>query len=219
MNYLQKKKMAMMNSVASGGRLPSEYQECEYIESNGQQYIDSGIKLQFEYGFDVKFYTKSNVGGTQYGCIFGGRNSTGDRDYQLTSYDNYIHTGSVRWGGAEAGPSGAQPYIVQYTIQECSLHNGVFTDCNGNTKILTKTHIECPVNAYLFGLNNDGRFIQSGSGCRIYYLKIYDDTDSLIRDFIPCYRKSDNEIGMYDTVNDTFYTNQGSGTFTKGGDV
>ena len=217
MNYLQKKKMAMMNSVASGGRLPSEYQECEYIESSGTQYINSGIKLQFEYGFDVKFYTNSVVASSgNYGCIFGGRYQSSNRDYQLTSYGS---NGTLRWGGSDSSASGAKAYIVQYTIQECSLHNGVFTDCNGNTKTLTKTHIESPVNAYLFGLNNNGSFAQSGSGCRIYYLKIYDDTDTLIRDFVPCYRKADTEIGMYDTVNDTFYTNQGSGTFTKGGDV
>ena len=36
---------------------------------------------------------------------------------------------------------------------------------------------------------------------------------------VPCYRKSDNVIGAYDTVTDTFYTNAGTGTFTKGNDV
>ena len=38
-------------------------------------------------------------------------------------------------------------------------------------------------------------------------------------DFIPCYRNSDGEIGLYDSINDIFYTNQGTGTFTKGPDV
>ena len=38
-------------------------------------------------------------------------------------------------------------------------------------------------------------------------------------DLVPCYRKSDNEIGLYDLVNNQFYTNQGSGTFLKGADV
>lgn len=36
---------------------------------------------------------------------------------------------------------------------------------------------------------------------------------------VPCYRKSDGEIGMYDLVNGVFYTNSGSGTFIKGDDV
>ena len=42
------------------------------------------------------------------------------------------------------------------------------------------------------------------------------DGDTLIRNYIPCYRKSDNEIGLYDIVNNVFYTNQGTGVFLKG---
>lgn len=45
----------------------------------------------------------------------------------------------------------------------------------------------------------------------------YDDV--FVRNFIPCYRKSDNVIGLYDLVNDVFYTNNGTGIFLKGADV
>ena len=38
-------------------------------------------------------------------------------------------------------------------------------------------------------------------------------------ELIPCYRKSDNVIGLYDMVGGTFYINNGTGTFTKGDDV
>ena len=55
-------------------------------------------------------------------------------------------------------------------------------------------------------------------GLKIYYQKIWNN-DVLIRNFIPCYRKSDDKPGMYDTVNDTFYTNAGTGEFVVGGDV
>jgi hypothetical protein len=40
-----------------------------------------------------------------------------------------------------------------------------------------------------------------------------------VRDMIPCYRKNDSVIGMYDIVNDTFYTNSGTGAFLKGANV
>ena len=53
---------------------------------------------------------------------------------------------------------------------------------------------------------------------RVYSFKAY-EYDVLIRDMIPCYRKADQVIGMYDLVNDVFYTNSGSGTFYKGPDV
>ena len=50
---------------------------------------------------------------------------------------------------------------------------------------------------------------------KLFYCKMYEN-DILIRDFIPCYRNSDNEVGLYDLVNNVFYTNQGTGTFTYG---
>ena len=44
-------------------------------------------------------------------------------------------------------------------------------------------------------------------------------SEELKRNFIPCYRKSDNVIGMYDLVEEKFYTNQGNGEFLKGRDI
>ena len=34
--------------------------------------------------------------------------------------------------------------------------------------------------------------------------------------FIPCYRISDGKTGMYDTVNDVFRPNSGTGIFIRG---
>jgi hypothetical protein len=35
----------------------------------------------------------------------------------------------------------------------------------------------------------------------------------------PCYRKSDNVPGWYDTANDVFYPNEGTGVFIVGPDI
>lgn len=40
---------------------------------------------------------------------------------------------------------------------------------------------------------------------KLYTFKIYDD-GALIRDFVPAKRDSDNVAGLYDIVNDVFYT-------------
>lgn len=56
------------------------------------------------------------------------------------------------------------------------------------------------------------------ASAKLYSMKLYENAVK-VRDFIPCYRKSDNEIGLYDLVNGVFYTNAGSGTFAKGADV
>lgn len=42
---------------------------------------------------------------------------------------------------------------------------------------------------------------------RIYSFKIWKNNTTLVRDFYPCYRISDNVNGLYDIVNNQFYSN------------
>lgn len=53
---------------------------------------------------------------------------------------------------------------------------------------------------------------------KVKFFKITNWT-TLVADLLPCYRKSDLVIGMYDLVRRTFYTNYLSWTFTKWPDV
>ena len=48
---------------------------------------------------------------------------------------------------------------------------------------------------------------------RIYGVKLYED-GTLVHDFVPMKRNSDDELGMYDNVTNTFFTNSGTGEFT-----
>lgn len=50
---------------------------------------------------------------------------------------------------------------------------------------------------------------------KLYYAKLYQD-DVLIHDFLPAKRNSDNIVGLYDIITNTFYTNNGTGTFLYG---
>lgn len=52
-----------------------------------------------------------------------------------------------------------------------------------------------------------------------YYYFLHERSGEKIAELIPCYRKSDGKIGMYDTVNGAFYANTGTGVFEKGADV
>jgi hypothetical protein len=50
---------------------------------------------------------------------------------------------------------------------------------------------------------------------KLYSFKLYDN-GTLIRNYIPAKRASDSVIGLYDTVNNEFYENAGTGTFIAG---
>jgi len=42
---------------------------------------------------------------------------------------------------------------------------------------------------------------------------------TVVHNLVPVRRNSDNVLGMYDTVSDTFFSNQGDGTFTAGNPI
>lgn len=58
----------------------------------------------------------------------------------------------------------------------------------------------------------------SGRQQKLYVLEITDGS-SVVMDLKPCYRKTDNAIGLYDEINGIFYGNTGTGTLTKGADI
>ena len=56
------------------------------------------------------------------------------------------------------------------------------------------------------------------SKIKLFFCKI-SDWSNIVAEFLPCYRKSDNVIGLYDTINNKFYTNSWSWTFWKWGNI
>lgn len=202
-----------------GVRLPTEYQEVEYIESYGAECIQTDVVPSNTIGFDCTFYAKSSFSWTAgyFGCIFGGRFGSGSQDFQLTTY---IPVSSYRQGSLRFGPTNpVQAGFERLVKQSVSLRNLIYTDAGGNEAEVQEyvwTDIRRPITLFL--LNSNGSYTQGGSGCRIYVMRFYDG-DNLIREYVPCYRKADGEIGMYELITGTFLANAGTGEFTAGGDV
>ena len=194
------------------GGLPSEYQQVEYIESSGTQYINTNFKptgntkVEFEY---------SNYSNSVDGVMFGGY----DGNWNANSFGLYANSTSSQWG---------------YWLHYCSNTRVGSITTLSNAKIVIdkgKTYVndnlmvspsilsfDCPNYMYIFTGNGYSQASSQPSRYRLHYFKIWNN-DSLVRDFVPCYRKSDSVIGLYDLVSQTFFINQGSGSFIKGGDV
>jgi hypothetical protein len=82
---------------------------------------------------------------------------------------------------------------------------------------LSTNTFQTPSNITIFALNRNWSVMEY-STYKLHYLKIRDNW-TLVRNFIPCYRKSDWVIWLYDLANNQFYTNSWTGTFSKGNDV
>ena len=197
--------------VFSSARLPSAFQEVEYIGSKieRKQYIDTGISLS------------ENVG-----CFL---------EVQFNSYTNQQALGVL-----EAGVGRFAPYFMDsdnliktainlqnqmIILTQTNVLDRHTFEYNTNNKDIkfdgvskgTVGSIGSTTNMiYLFRRNYSANPL--GADMKLYSCKLYNN-GALVRDFVPCYRRADNEIGLYDLVNGVFYTNAGTGSFTIGGNV
>ena len=193
--------------------LPVGYQQVEYIESTGTQYIDTGIKTNTT---TSRYETKINpslVSGTI--GIFGTRNSSSANQ---SSMNVFIINGTFRLDWLNGAIGSSVRDISSNTEYTISITRGLATINNVNYVSEENTSIDGPYTFYVGSFNNAGSVYSNGFSGKIYYSKLYNN-NILVFDGVPCYRKSDNEIGMYDLVSNTFFTNAGTGTFTAGTEI
>ena len=190
--------------------LPNEYQEVEYIQLSGEQYIDTNYALwtntnwKIEYKFDVnEFYNYNNMIGSLE--IY-----NPDNEIWIPSDGNYY----IRFTDVSRTSLGILELNTPYTIIHDNTGTNLLNYVNGEL-VQTSNKANTSLN-YKLGLGHrkGAKFLKG----KIYYAKFWNGNE-LVRNFVPCYRKSDNEPGMYDTVNNVFYTNEGTGDFIVGADV
>lgn len=179
--------------------LPKEYQEVEYIESTATQYIDTGYVPNQNTSVDIKFVKHSNT------FVFGSRTSLSLNSFGIALLQDGFRSD---YGSSNiiCQRSFSEPIILNVDKNKVYVYNSL--EITHEQQVFTS-----PGNLYLFGINNNNNILYGSHS--IYYCKIYDN-GTLVRDMIPCYRKNDNVVGMYDTVNNVFYTNAGTGTFEVG---
>ena len=194
--------------------LPKGYTQLDYIESTGTQYIDTGINADYKLSLEIKLTDILNAQ-KHMGAIRNNGNGTYTRHHFQTKNSNtqgsvvyYVDTSYYRLKNTSEQTN---PHI--YNID---LYNNTVQFDNEEPITITKTNFDTELNYWLFWRNRNESLGQQDKGnFRIYYCKMYIGNE-LVRNFIPCYRNSDNEAGLYDLVNDVFYTNQGTGNFTQG---
>ena len=191
------------------GRLPFGYTELAYIESIGNQYIDTKYKAVSEdYCIKCKFTVINDEASA---VLFGGGASTDIISVLLTTETQlkfYVGSGSVKDALSE--------FVVgtEYEM-ECHANNGTFTvKLNGVSRSGSYSGtINKDYPLFIFANNASGSASQFSS-IRISGFQIYDN-GTLVRDFVPC-KNSGGVFGLLDLANNVFYQNAGSGTFASG---
>lgn len=188
-------------------KLPIEYQEVEYIESTGTQYIDTEITLlnseNWKIQCDIMYseYTESRqLNGSVSAGYYFGINTNGYYEMGTGSYISNVLASLDKFDN-----------IILSNNKE----NSVKTLNVNNVDIMTRTSSgNSSYNSYIFATSGNSKNYSKMKLKK--YILIIDDVTSL--ELIPCYKKSDNTIGLYDIVNNKFYINKGTGNFIKGND-
>lgn len=201
-------------SIARGGevlwkksRLPVEYQEVAYLKSNGKQYIDSEVIASASIITEVK--CRSHVGNK---AIVAAGASSGVR-YQIYCNSSLTYSASFAGTLSELGGIASTEIatIRLDPVAKKAIINGVAYDLPYDGTVQERS-------LWLFARNQTSNVTNYYSTTDMWYCKMWDGSyENLIRDFVPCYRKSDGKGGMYDLVTGRLFPSMGSGEFTYEG--
>lgn len=188
--------------------LPSGFIRVEYLESSGTQYIDTEFYPKYNSrvvadvsgvsgtGFVFGVIDQNSATASEQFCIYRRTNTTMRSDYFGTNKETNLS-------------DVAQRTIIDKNANIVTMYSIVIT----NTAV---TSGACTYPLYLLAANNVGtRSTPMLDAVTLYSCQIYDN-GTMVRDYCPAVRVSDGVAGLYDIINDVFYTNAGSGTFTVG---
>ena len=189
--------------------VPYEYTQLEYVQSNGEQYIDTGIGYNSTQKIELDLKVKYNrvdvsnqiMGFTGHaGCGIGlspQANFWLDGQATVTSNTSTIH--NLEW-------------YVNGTNWSRTINHTAYTSTNANTNTTN--------NLFLFAcarIAAEPTNIQYKCYCNLYSARIKIN-EEVVREFIPCCRNSDGVVGMYDIINKQFYISN-SGIMLKAGPI
>lgn len=212
--------VSAINDISGGGitpEVPTGYTQLKYLESSGTQIINTnfaptlGMKLQVT---GIRLY--DNAG---YNPLAGAKNPAITLPVSAGAYGGTFYATFGNSGEKNIitplPPNGtSEPPVISIDKTQAKFEADGFT---AKTLSLNATGLGTTDANTRIGLF--GRFIgataENKSSARIYRVKIWDN-GTLVRDFVPALRDADDEIGMYDIVNNVFYTNAGTGVFTGG---
>ena len=202
------------------GRIPSEYQEVDYIK-NQLSSATSGSYINLGFSFDTActFYINFVPSTSSASYIFGAAENSGKLRCMIT--DQTANTLLYGSSGSAYISVGTAKYNAEKSLK-CEMKKGLIkiTDLlkDGSAQGTSQGAYTMTSNLFLFAQNYNGAG-RMANATQLKSFSYYDKNDTLICDLVPCYRKSDGVIGMYDIVRKTFLTNAGAMAFTKGADV
>lgn len=175
----------------------NKYDIVEYIESTGEQYINTFYRGNNHIKLEVSGKFMSTDSRQMMGCI-GFNNSFA---FGVNNSGSFIFENGT---SVTAGSANTNLHKFVVDVGNCKLdsntyHTGDFPSTSDSISLFCSGIYTGETSSYQASLQNPCKF-------RMTSCKIYDDGE-LVRDFIPVKRRIDNATGLWDNVYKKFYRN------------
>ena len=223
MRNMTRRRALMIGSSQSESIVPREYREVKWLRGSGTQYCITSYTPHVMQGD----YRNSSIRGSltvlnrntaklailaddNYGGTVNGHTRLGIKINNQTFSFDYGFQPDNRETNYGLSNYGTENIELSFELNRVNsnysmiLNENTFTGYGGNMA----NFYPYLIGAYYTGLEQISVLNQD---VLIKKLSIY-ESDSLISEIIPCYRKSDNKAGFYETGTGLFLTNQGSGS-------
>ena len=183
------------------------YIQLDYIESTGTQYIDTGYIPTINTDIKTRASVQYNSGSTPV-ALFGYLSGSDPYNrYAVQYHKDIIYCAK--------GKTEASNDTIDYT-KMCDIetqgdkyiYNGIEMSV---APLDFSVHNKLSIVLFARRTTNVNRHSKS----KIEFFKIYEN-GTLAMDLIPCIRKSDGVVCMYDNVSKSFFENEGTGSFVPG---
>lgn len=207
------------NVIWTSGPLPVGYTQLEYIKStqSGGQYIDLDIKLYDTLNKNYDIATKFNIIGVgqdnNQPTLFGCQNTTSPWPgtfIRLSQTGATTVTGRYIGANVKDNNLGNINTDIELPVQT-SPNKNVYSLNNSGQTHTWGTSLFCTFN------NQAGTAVNRFIEAKLYYFKLFVE-GTLVRDMVPA-KNSSNVVGLYDIVNDVFYTSPNGAAFVAGPEV
>ena len=200
------------------------YKQLFYIESDGTQGITTAIIPNQNTGFEIEYMSNTAPTATNAPQIInaGGRGT--QNRFAVSMYKTGSLSGEVMvkttstTAKIDANARQILKYVNDGTNKTITYTDGSTANVESSGDWTAKDTGGNDAPLVIFGLKTTTGYDRCFSG-RLYRLKIY-NLETLAYDFVPAMRKSDNVVGLYEAVNDVFYTDDrvGATPFGHGDD-
>lgn len=192
------------SKIIKSGTLPQDYIKLKYIESTGNQYINTNVLPDVLTDFEIEF-ENLNENSTDEKIIIG----CGDTPlfFNLSIKEN----GILYEYGDTSNIYNFESDILNRRFKISKKGQNIYLN---NELLLTSNYIgilfqNLPI--YLFARNKGANTIDRISKMKLFSCKIFED-GNIIRNFVPC-QKSNGQVGLFDLINGNFYGSSGLDNF------